>query len=122
MTEEKIPTLQKLLISNISRDYIDQETMDQAMQYIYTHRPDFFKRSYERDKSWEADPTQDEEAWVHDEFTKDLQNFIRYVVAKEIGIPDDINLTSIQGRIFAHLQKTAQTMYGMPLQNITRQF
>ena len=114
MTEEKIPPLPKLEISDISKDYIDQETMDQAMQYIYTHRPDFFKRSYERDISWEADPTQDEEAWVHDEFSKDLHNFIRHVAAKTIGIPDDINLTSIQGRIFAHLQKTARTMYGMP--------
>ena len=77
MTEEKIPPLSKLSVYEFDKKYIDQATMDQAMQYIYKHRPDFFKRSYERDKSWEADPTQDEEAWVHDEFTTDLRIFIR---------------------------------------------
>jgi hypothetical protein len=120
MTEEKIPPLPKLLVSKFSKQYIDQETLDRAMQIIYERRPDFFRRSYERDKSWEADPTQDEEAWVHDEFTMDLHNFIRGVVLKEIGVTNPMKLNTIQSCVYGHVQSTARKMYGMPLCGETR--
>lgn len=120
MNTEKIPPLPKITVHKFSEKYINQETMDKAIQVIYDQRPDLFKRSYERDKSWEANPTQDEEAWVHDEFTKDLNNFIRHTVAKEVGIPNDIMLTSIQTCIFDHAQNIARKMYEMPLQSIIR--
>jgi hypothetical protein len=116
MNEEKIPPLPKLPVGEFDKKYIDQETMDQAMQFIYDHRPDFFKRSYERDKSWETDPTQDEEAWVHDAFTKDFWHFIRDVVAKEVSLPDTI----IQDCVIQHARDIARVMYGMPLQRIVR--
>jgi hypothetical protein len=119
MTEEKIPPLPKLPVAEFDREYIDPEKLDRAMQIIYERRPNFFKRSFERDKRWEADPTQDAEDWVHDEFSMDLNNYIRHEVLKEIGITDHMMLTTIQTRVFFHVRRIAHAMYGTPIQNKT---
>jgi hypothetical protein len=112
MTEEKIPPLPKLPVAEFDKKYIDQEKLDRAMQIIYERRPNFFKRSFERDKSWEANPTQDEEAWIHDEFSTELHNYIRHEVLKEIGVTDPMMLTTIQGCIFLHVRRISHAMYG----------
>ncbi len=114
MTAENIPPLLELDVGEYDKRFISQETLDKVMRIIYERRPDFFRRSAERDKSWIADPTQDEEAWVHDEFTKDFLRFLRYELAKEIDLPD----TTTQGCVFHHARAVARLMYGLPSQRV----
>ncbi len=116
-TKEKTPPLPKIAISGIYKKYVTQETLDRALQIIYERRSDFFKRSYERDKTWEAQPdhtVEEEEEWIHDEFSTELDNYIRNEVLKEVGITDLGMLTTTQGCVFVYLQSIARTMYGMP--------
>jgi hypothetical protein len=109
------PPLQERNISKYSEKFTDQETLDRAMRIIYERRPDFFKRSVERDKKWEADPTQDEEAWVHDEFVMDFHTFLENV-AEEAGLPD----LNARSSVLSHAREVAKLMYGVPPKIQTR--
>ncbi len=113
-TKEKIPPLPKLEVYEPDRKYIDQEKMDRAMQIIYEQHPDFFKRLFECYKSFEDDPTKDEDAWEHkySEFIRKIKYFIRHVVLKEIVVTDPMKLTTIQGCVFTHVRRIAHVMHG----------
>lgn len=120
MTEEKIPPLPKIAVSGIDKKYVTQETLDRALQIIYERRPDFFKRSYERDKSWKEQPdhtVEEEEEWIHDAFSKELHNYIRHEVLKEVGVTDPMMLNMTQGCIFSNVRILAFRMYATPNQN-----
>jgi hypothetical protein len=106
---ESISPLPDLEISAYTKtNFIGQHNMDRAMCIIYKRRPDFFLKSAERDKKWEQDKTQDEEAWMHDGFYEELYKFVREEVSKEIKIPT----LSAMAMIVAHARAVARLMYG----------
>ena len=112
---ELIPPLPALKISPNTKRYIDQGTIDQAMLIIYERRPDFFRRSAQRDKKWkresERGETPDAKAWGHDEFCQEFERFIGEDLAKEMNLPTLIKRT----RVYLHAQSLARVMYGLAM-------
>lgn len=116
--KEKIPPLpsDKIVVADVHKKRVTQETLERAIHLIYERRPDFFTRSYQRDKEWEDKPDwtgEEMEEWIHDDFSTELHNYIRNEILKEVGVTDPMLLTTTQGCIFSHLQSLARTMYGM---------